>query len=170
MVSAAIFPTPESSRPPSSLIRDVIGSTVTPRSPDFFDPFVKSPEMGFSVIPAKAGIRTENKWFRTPASAGVTAQVNSYEAVKVEKPKSGILKSTNKDVFFFLSEFRAFVVAFEFLVFSAVCRHFLFLESFATDSTWYVCGNMSTGWVSETWYRSCIRARSLARVAGLQDT
>ena len=26
----------------------------------------------------------------------------------------------------------------------------LFFTIFATDSTWYVCGNMSTGWISVT--------------------
>lgn len=45
-----------------------------------------------------------------------------------------------------------------------------FRISRATASIWYVWGNRSTGWISLISYSPCISSRSLARVAGLQDT
>ena len=47
-----------------------------------YDGLVKSQKVGFSVIPAKAGIRTSYfKLFWTPAFAGVTIQETFYETI-----------------------------------------------------------------------------------------
>lgn len=44
------------------------------------------------------------------------------------------------------------------------------LTSRATVSTWYVCGNMSTGWTYSTVYIAASIAQSRAWVVGLQLT
>lgn len=49
-----------------------------------------------------------------------------------------------------------------------VGHHHYFSSSSTTFSTWWVCGNISTGCTRVTWYTSSSNSRSRAWVAGLQ--